>query len=313
MKPVRLTLAQTICRHLPPLFSQRLRPLIYSLSKAEVDDFEFIVPSQTGSPFCGRTSDFHAYPFSVHGYYDWRNWAVAIAVCKPGDTIIEIGGNIGTETVGFADIVGIRGKVLVFEPLPDNIARLSKNILLHKNNNIILSPYAVSDRCGKMIFVGPPKKNLSGLGHLLGVQEEKTRSALEVEAVTIDAMQDVLGKAKIIVMDVEGAEYAVLQGAQDYLQTYDPYLILEASPKLLRRMGVTLADLYSLLGTFDYEVYKIDRFGLSQPRIGDRVSAGNWLALPPAGLSSKDRIQRSIRKCGLLPCLPGINPLTRRV
>lgn len=312
MKPIRLTLAQIFCRYLPPLASQRLRNQIYPERKAFADDYEFTVRAQTGSYLCHRTSDVHAYRFSVHGYFEWRNLAIALAVCVPGDTIIEIGGNIGTETIGFADIVGRNGKVFVFEPLPVNVAHLEKNLTLNNLTNVILLPYAVSDRNGKMIFVQPQDKSLSGCGHLLGAQEESSEHTIEVEAVKLDSCQETIGRAQVIFMDVEGAEYSVLQGAQGYLNTFQPYLVLEASPKLLRRMGHTLSDLYAAMENLGYSVYKIDRFGLTPPEITDKVSACNWLALPPGNEDSKNRIGRFLRLCGLLPCLPGINPMTRR-
>lgn len=59
---------------------------------------------------------FHFYPFIFHGFYDWRNIAVCSAVCGAGSSIIEVGGNVGTETVCFADIVGREGHVVALEP-----------------------------------------------------------------------------------------------------------------------------------------------------------------------------------------------------
>lgn len=69
-KLFRLALAQKICRPLPPLISQRVRTVIYPQALAFRDDYEFEVQALTGSRFTHRTSDFHGYPFSVHGYYE---------------------------------------------------------------------------------------------------------------------------------------------------------------------------------------------------------------------------------------------------
>src|SRR5690606_10295851 len=132
MKPIRLSLAQTLCRYLPPILSQRVRSKIYPISVAYSDDYQFSVQSLTGSMFESRTSEYHGYKFAVHGYLYWRAWAIALAICEPGDTIIEIGANIGTETVGFADIVGGEGRVFAFEPFPDNVQSLKHLAELHQ-------------------------------------------------------------------------------------------------------------------------------------------------------------------------------------
>ena len=40
-----------------------------------------------------------------------------------GDVILEVGANVGTETVSYADIVGPDGIVHAFEPVPSNVSR----------------------------------------------------------------------------------------------------------------------------------------------------------------------------------------------
>ena len=62
------------------------------------------------------------YPFAVHGYFYCTAWGITLAIFAPGDTIVEVGANVGTETIGFSDIVGRSGRVIAFEPVPANIA-----------------------------------------------------------------------------------------------------------------------------------------------------------------------------------------------
>ena len=59
---------------------------------------------------------------------------------KPGQYVIEIGGHIGYFSTFYADLVGINGKVDVFEPSQKNIKYLKKNInFMHKNFSEIVS------------------------------------------------------------------------------------------------------------------------------------------------------------------------------
>src|SRR5579872_6576850 len=309
-KPFRLSLAQKICRPLPPLISQRVRGLVYPLRCAYRDDFKYIVRSQTGSVFQGSTGDFHGYPFSVHGYYEWRNWAIALALCSPGDTIIEIGANIGTETVGFRDIVGDAGRVFAFEPLPSNFQALRRVLLLNGCKNVNAFPLALGRASGKARFAPPDKKGASGSGHFAVNGERDSTNIIEVECATLDSLSPMIGTARMIFIDTEGAETAVIEGAGEYITRHQPAIVLEASPQLLVRAGSSLEELHVLLKSLAYETFVISRFGLAVPRKLETAHSANWLCLPAGRQMSVRRIRRFLGACGLLPCVSGLNPLS---
>jgi FkbM family methyltransferase len=310
-RPYRLVLAQRVCRPLPPLIAQRLRTWLYPYSRAQQDDYQFTVRAQTGSRFCHRTSDFHAYPFSIHGYYEWRNWAVALALCSVGDTIIEIGANIGTETVGFRDIVGESGRVVAFEPLPANCAALRRLVELNGWQNVRVSPLALGNKCDRLRFVTPADDRLSGVGHIAGSGEQGAEMAIEVACATLDSLESDLGGARLLVSDVEGAEAMVLEGAEAYLGRHRPAIVLEASPKLLARAGAGLGQLAQKLEENRYAAWRISRWGLRRVEDSGATHAANWLCLHESEVHLASRCAKALRRCGLLPCVPGLNPLTR--
>src|SRR5688572_15577707 len=149
MTPPRYLLART-CRFLPPLFARQASRRIYPGSLAREDGLDFEVRAQTGSRFLGNTSDSLAHGFSLVGYNEWRLWAVARALSSPGDTIVEVGANIGTETVGFSDIVGGTGRVVAFEPVPSSVEILERALSRARNRNVKVYPYAVGDAAGSV-------------------------------------------------------------------------------------------------------------------------------------------------------------------
>lgn len=309
--PSRLRLAQLLCRGLPPLLAQRLRCLIYPATLAYRDDYEFVVRAQTGSWFCGRTSDFHAYPFSVHGYYEWRNWAAALAVCRRGDVVVEIGANIGTETIGFSDLVGAEGRVHAFEPFPPNAAALRRVLALNRIDNVIVREMALGGACGQAQFVVPPNKVASGIGHLITAGEHSPEALVAVEVRTLDSLADEMGRARMLFMDTEGAEVSILEGGLEYLGRARPLLVLEASPKLLERAGRSLEALFDLLLGLQYSVFAIGRLSLKSVVRPDATRACNWICLPEEEEDLLPDLQRSFRRCGLCPCWRGLNPMTR--
>jgi FkbM family methyltransferase len=257
----------------------------------------------------GSTSDYHFHKFSVHGFYEWRNVAVALALASKGDNIIEVGANIGTETISFADIVGPKGKVHAFEPLPSHATTLRKANDLSQYKNIVVHEFALSneERVGEFI---PPPGVHNGVGHLVWQANDNDKSAIRVNVTTLDAMAEKIGLAKLIVTDIEGEEYNFLCGATDYIKKYRPYLLIEAAAPLLTFKGQSIQQQYAALFGLGYEVFGITRIGLDRVAdlslIPDRQ---NWVCLPREQQFLADKIRKTILQCGFAPLFFNLNPL----
>lgn len=313
MNMLRYMIAKGLCRHLPPAFSLRLREFIYPRRLAYQDDFEFTVKSQTGSLYRGHTSDYHGYIFAIHGFFALRNLAIAKALCTVGDTVVEIGANVGTETIGFSDIVGDSGKVYAFEPLPSNLVLLEKSLAWSQFKNIKLVPCALGDRCGTVSFATPPNDHSSGIGYVLQEKQENNTKVIDVDCVTLDSLTDQIGPAKMMFIDVEGLEVLVLRGARNYLIKYKPNILLEAKPKWLARANFDLLDLHQELRNLEYNVFdaKNSRLRLRNPNLGTSKGT-DWLCIHQDNLNVLKQVETYLWKCRFLPFVFGLNPLARR-
>ena len=69
---------------------------------------------------------------------------------KPGDTVVDIGANIGSFTVLAASIVGPGGRVIALEPVSGTFARLQKNVGLNRLENVTCRNEAVDSRAGTL-------------------------------------------------------------------------------------------------------------------------------------------------------------------
>jgi FkbM family methyltransferase len=286
--------------------------MTYPLDRAYAEDAPFILPACTGSLFAGRTGEYHGYRFSIHGFYSWRSWAVALAVCEQGDTVVEIGANVGTETVGFRDIVGASGKVVAVEPFPSNISSLQHQVALNGWSNVPILAVAVGERQGTVSFASPPDEHATGIGYIVGRGGGSPARVIDVECVSLDSLAEKIGPARAIFCDTEGAEVMVLRGARSYLRQYQPALVLEASPKLLARSGTSLSELWSILRDAGYQPFAIDRLGVSRVDRATASKASNWLCVPNRQAELAHRCAEMIRTCALRPCLQPLNPLCRR-
>lgn len=311
-KSIRRKIAQIFCRYLPPIISPTFREVIYPRKIAKYDNSNLTVRSLSGSLYSGNLADRHFSSFAIHGYYYWRAWAIAQTVCTFGDTIIEVGANIGTETIGFSDIVGENGTVIAFEPLPDNFMALSNAIRASKYKNIRIHPFAIGENNSISYFSAPKSLEESGIGFVVESEQQIRSDLLEIRVVKLDTFLDREVLPQLIFIDVEGFEIKVLRGAREIILKSQPSLILEASPKLLKRNGYTINNLSSEIADLGYTPFGISRLGLVNLNEQNQISYSNWVCLPENKMDMFIRIDRMLKLCGLLPCFPGINPIVQK-
>ena len=138
---------------------------------------------------------------------------------RPGDTVIEVGGNIGFIAQFFAKRVGSQGQVHVFETGQQNQHFLRQNIAQLKN--CVHIDAAVRDRIGKATFYA---ENPGGLMNAISsdfapssevaASWQANLTPRSVATTTLDTYVAQHGlRPSFLRIDVKGAELAVLRGA----------------------------------------------------------------------------------------------------
>ena len=128
---------------------------------------------------------------------------------KKGQVFYDIGANVGYFSLLASKLVGGRGTVYSFEPNPENIKYLEKNIKTNKLRNITVTPKAVMDVSGNVELrygVSPGQTGISGAG-----------AKFSVDSVAIDDLK--FRQPDFIKIDVEGSEMNVLRGMEKLLGT----------------------------------------------------------------------------------------------
>jgi len=193
---------------------------------------------------------------SVHGLvegYDAdfsRSWSFI----RPGDTVFDIGANIGMWSIGAARRTGAAGKVHAFEPLNSNFARLEENLALNGTTNVLPHQVAVMDRAGDFKFYPSPNNN-SGVGRI--VVDDWSGPHCLVEGITVDeycARERILS-VNLLKLDVEGAEYLVLKGATGLLSSpLAPTIVFEVQRVMTEDLKYSPEELEELLVGFGYSI-----------------------------------------------------------
>lgn len=155
---------------------------------------------------------------SVHGCwlgsYELEKQRILGRFAKPGMTAFDLGANAGFFTLAFSRLVGATGKVLAFEPLPDNVSVLRRHVELNGLQNVTVVEAAVCDKAGLASFE-------RAASNAMGRLTFSDSSSLQVSTVTLDQLiaERTCPEPDILKVDVEGAESAVLRGATQLLRS----------------------------------------------------------------------------------------------
>jgi len=212
--------------------------------------------------------NYNTYEIYFLGWYDFYLTTWMKAHVPEGGVCWDIGAAEGWFTLLMGRLVGSSGRVDAFEAFPANYRKLQENIELNDMFWTHVNNIAISNYCGTAWFV-PPSDDIthhlkyvednSGVGYL--TVQERVLGSIEVPVTTLDSYTEVnrIARLDVIKMDIEGAEVAALQGAQDTIRGFRPYIIVEYNREALRRAGTSIEELSDLLDSYGYECYTFGR------------------------------------------------------
>ena len=178
--------------------------------------------------------------YSIIGDEDYER--VAGFRPAPGQTVMDLGANLGIFAARAATLVGPTGKVIAVEPHPDNFRRLEGNALRNQLTQLDCVQAAAGDREGTVeLFV-----------HERGINHSLVRGSgrsLSVPMKTVDAIvrERGLTRLDLLKIDIEGVVPAALRGAAESIMRFHPRIAIERDT-VAENEGVD-----ALLTQFGYE------------------------------------------------------------
>ena len=175
---------------------------------------------------------------------------------KPGMVALDIGADIGYYTLLFAKIVGPKGKIYSFEPIPEAKWYLDKNIKNNNLNNVKTFSFALFDKQGNVCLEDPFIKSKINLS-----KKTLRDNDIMVEMKIFDSwrLNDITEKVDLVKIDVEGSEINTLRGMKATLQNEHPAILVEVHPHQLKSFGFIANDLVKFLKTFAYKITPINK------------------------------------------------------
>lgn len=162
------------------------------------------------------------------GGFERAELACARALARAGTAAVDVGANVGVYSVVLARAVGPTGRVLAFEPAPDNVRRLEENLARNGLRNVDVHGVALAARPGELVL----RLGADPAYHSTGDVFEGRASGDEVRVPSLrldDVWRDAgAPRVTFVKVDTEGAEAAVLEGAEELLARERPPLLVEA-------------------------------------------------------------------------------------
>ena len=223
---------------------------------------------------CDATTRFGArmhikFPDTIQAYiYFFGIWEPVISayitrLLSPGDTFIDIGANVGYDTLLAASCVGPQGHVHAFEASPSIYRLLENNLKQNNPGNVSAHNIVICDDARAVDVYLHPDGNLGGTTIIAGLAQRRS-AALEgsVPGMPITAVlpeADILN-ARMIKIDVEGAEWQVIQGLAALLPRLSARteILIEVNRDALRRHGATTEAFVRIFRDAEFSAFTLD-------------------------------------------------------
>lgn len=177
-----------------------------------------------------------------------------------GNTVLDIGANIGAHSLKLAKLVGAEGRVICYEPTDYAFGKLQRNFELNptlRSRATCLQAFLGDKDAGVRPDAIPSSWSLARqskdkvhpvhCGTYNSLERAKTTTVVE------SLKECSVGKVDFIKLDVDGFELPVLRGAESMLKRDRPRILMEFAPYIYLEHGYTLQDLAGFLKGLGYE------------------------------------------------------------
>lgn len=208
-----------------------------------------------GSPIEGFARSVQARVFGNRGHrYDLQTIEIIRKSVGPYDNCVDVGchrGSILQEMICAAP----HGSHYAFEPIPELYTQLVSRFPM-----VSVQCLAIADFTGSSTF----SHVVSNPG-LSGLRQRQLDCAERVEELTVatDSLDNLIGsrsKIALIKVDVEGGEFAVLNGARQLIQTSRPVIVFEHGLGAADFYGVHPEKMFELCRELGLRVWLLDAY-----------------------------------------------------
>lgn len=202
---------------------------------------------------------------------------------KPGMTVLDVGANQGLYTLLASSCVGPKGLVISFEPSPRDRRRLYLDVWMNFCTNVRVQPVALGAEEGEMdLFVVHGGETGCNSLRPPAVKGPTSRVSVKVDTLDRFLFRHKLHRVDFIKLDVEGAEWSVLQGASRLLAAPPrPVLLIEVYDIRTLPWGYAAREIVKHLSALGFRIFRpSEDCGLEAEDISKESFDANLVAVP---------------------------------
>lgn len=164
-------------------------------------------------------------------------------------TVVDIGGNVGTNTLFLWKVLAKESTILSYEPSPDTFMKLVTNIDFNQATNVTAVNLGIGEKRDHMWLYQINKKNV-GQNTLVPTKESTTKTKIEIVPLAEDLETRHISQVDILKIDIEGYEDRALN---TYLRSCDKsslpkHIMIEDNRSQWQE------NCFEVLETFGYEL-----------------------------------------------------------
>ncbi len=227
------------------------------------------VHTQLGFDLFADPGDYLSVLLIRDGVFEAPETDLVTRIVRPGDICIDAGCHLGYYSCLLTQLVGDKGRVYSFDANPQACQSTRRNLALNGLNSAEVIQAALADRNGKVPFYisTDDQTGLSSLGPIPTCKETISVPCLRLEDFLKDRRRE---RARLLKLDVEGAEEMVLRGLGRFLAAHAIDLILvECFDERLRLLDSSAERVAGILQSANYICWE---YGTENPAGWSRTS-----------------------------------------
>ena len=190
------------------------------------------------------------------GNYESQDAVFLYDLITDGDTIFDIGANIGWYSLVFAK-KRTSSIIHAFEPIFETYESLLLNVKLNALDNIICNNFGFSNEAKTTTFYTSLHTSVSNSA--VNITDDINAKEVVCEVMTLDSYAFQKGvKVDVIKCDVEGAELFVYEGGEKTIANNLPIVFTEMLRKWSAKFGYHPNDIISFFARFGYYCFCVN-------------------------------------------------------
>jgi FkbM family methyltransferase len=169
---------------------------------------------------------------AYQGLYERAEYQALRRLVRPGDSVIDVGANIGYWTLQFSYWVAEAGRVLAIEPSPHCLGRLRAAVGAAGVTNVTVVPVAVGSEERRAVLSLHDRPEHSGLGTLRPTEQAPNSLPVDVRPLSSVMSEHAFARCRLLKIDVEGLEPEVLSTIVPHIENGSiDSMLVEVSPQ----------------------------------------------------------------------------------